>query len=160
MKNREEILRLSSNGMQDRRESVPRWRTTLGWLCLIAFVILGYSPAMYCRDILLLGYSPPANHAQTVQQFTMLTLTIACYSFYMGFLITVMRPIAIRRVPEKPDMTSVERHELENHRFLFSLIPSFFLIAGMALLDDLLMSRFPGAQTAYRMVEQLIGLVV
>lgn len=131
--------------------------TGLGWLGLGLFFITGYPAAMFCRDLILLGYIPPASQAEFVRQVTMLILAIASYVFYLLFAFSVMGPIAKRKWPEKQLISAEEKHEINNRRFFFTMIPSILLIIVMAAWDLVMMAPFPGTEWIYQSVANFIN---
>lgn len=135
-------------------------RQIAGWLSLVVFVEAGYAPAMFCRDLILIGYTAPANHAEVARQITLLLLAVLCYTAYMGFATWVMSDVASRKIPARTGMSRDEAHELNNRRFFFTLIPSFVLIAGMAMWDWFTMIPLPGSDAVYRLTVRFVGLIV
>lgn len=135
-------------------------RRITGFGLLGAFVIVGYGPAMFCRDVMLTGYVVPESPSEVIRFAAALAVGIFSMVLYAGFAWVVMLPAALRKFPYPARVTGDQKRDLNDKRFFYCLLPWFGIVAVYAAWDMAGGFALPFSeailQSAYQLAEKLL----
>lgn len=135
-------------------------RTTMGLSALLFFIVIGYGPAMFCRDLILLGYSNPASHTELVRYVAAVSVGMTSMGFYALFAWLTVLPLARSKFPDQARMTGDQRRDVNDKRFFYCLIPWLFIVAGYALWDMSDGMPAPGSETVMQWARHIIEKLI
>lgn len=135
-------------------------RLPVGIITLLAFIIVGYGPAMFCRDIILIGYSAPANHDEVVRYVASIAVGIVSMAIYATFAWVLVLPHAKKRFAYPARMTGDQKRDIDDKRFFFCLIPWLVIVVGYAMWDMGGGASAPSSEAIMQWAMQLTGTII